>query len=429
MQTVRWVKRPTAYLESCRMRYGDVFTMRLMHEGTWVLFSHPEAVKQIFTGSPEVFHAGEANSILAPVLGSHSVLVLDERPHMVQRKLMLPAFHGERMHRYRELIADVASRELSLWPRREAVALAPRMQALTLEVIMRAVFGVREADRLEELRRRLRAFLDATSNPRVWAVLVLLGPERGVGTAPFRRALGRVDAVIYDEIRRRREAPDLQERDDILSMLLGARHEDGSPMTDAELRDELMTLLVAGHETTASALSWALERLVRHPHKLERLRTEALAGGDEYVDAVAKETLRLRPILPLVVRRLTEPVAIAGHELPAGTTVACCIYLMHRRPEVYPDPGAFRPERFLEQPAGTYTWIPFGGGVRRCLGGSFAMFEMKTVLQTLAASASLAPADPRAEHVRRRAITFVPERGAEVVVGDAVAPAGEKVAA
>jgi cytochrome P450 len=221
--------------------------------------------------------------------------------------------------------------------------------------------------------------------------------------------------MLFEEIRRRRDDPTVAERDDVLSLLVQARHENGEPMSDEELRDELLTLLVAGHETTATALAWAIERLVRHPDKLERLSDEVLAGDDAYLDAVAKETLRLRPVLPIVIRRLTAPMEIGGHLLPPGTGVCPCIYLVHRRPDVYPDPYSFRPERFLEQPAGTYTWIPFGGGIRRCLGASFALFEMKVVLSEIVRSLSLRPAQPGREHVSRRAIALIPNRGAEVV--------------
>jgi cytochrome P450 len=293
------------------------------------------------------------------------------------------------------------------------------MQRITLEVIMRTVFGVQDGPRRERLRRMLSNLLEWGSNPSRMAMLATLGPERIGRLGMFRRVRAPADELIYEEIRSRREASDLEERDDVLSLLLQARHEDGSPMSDEELRDELMTLLVAGHETTASSLAWAVERSVRTPGVLERLRD----GDDEYVDAVCKETLRLRPILALVVRRLTEPMEIGGVELPAGVTVAPCIYLIHRRPDVYPDPYAFRPERFIEQPAGTYTWIPFGGGVRRCLGASFALFEMRVVLRELVARLELRAADPRPERITRRAITLVPERGGEVVVARRAAPA------
>jgi cytochrome P450 len=299
------------------------------------------------------------------------------------------------------------------------------MQAVTLEVIMRAVFGMEEGARLDRLREVLRATLDWATRPTQMFLLASLGPHRVERMPYFTGRFEEVDNLIYDEIRERRNSPDLEEREDIMSMLLLARHEDGSPMSDVELRDELMTLLVAGHETTATSLAWGIERLVRHPDKLERLHDEALAGEDEYIDAVAKETLRLRPVIPIVVRRLTEPVEIGGWQLPAGVKVAPCIYLVHRHADAYqPDPTAFRPERFLEQPAGTYTWIPFGGGVRRCIGGSFAVFEMKAVLSAIARSTLLRPVRPEREHVVRRAITMTPNRGAEVIV-EARSPEGE----
>jgi cytochrome P450 len=291
------------------------------------------------------------------------------------------------------------------------------MQAVTLEVIMRAVFGMEEGARLDRLREAIRHALDWATAPTQMTALALLGPARIEKLPMFRDQFRDVDALLYEEIRARRAQEDLAERDDIMSLLLQARYEDGSPMKDEELRDELMTLLVAGHETTATALAWGIERLVRHPDKLERVREEVLAGGDAYVDAVAKETLRLRPVIPIVVRKVTEPVEIGGYTIPKGWKVAPCIYLMHRHADVYgPDPAAFRPERFLEQPAGTYTWIPFGGGIRRCIGASFAVFEMKVVLSEIARAVDLRPVRPEGERVVRRAITLTPNRGAEVTV-------------
>jgi cytochrome P450 family 135 len=416
LQTLGWVTRPGPFMKRCRERYGDMFTLRVAPGVSWVLLSHPDAVRQVFTGNPRLLHAGEANIVLLPLVGRHSVLLLDDEAHMTQRKLMLPPFHGERMTRYGELVTEVTERELERWPARRPIELWPRMQAVTLEVIIRAVFGVREGDRLELMRKRLREVLDLTTDWRSYISLATVGPERMSRMRYFQRELDPVNDLLLDEIRRRREAADLADRDDVLSLLLQARHDDGRPMSDAELRDELMTLLAAGHETTATALSWAVERLVRHPDKLARLVEEAGAGEDEYADAVAKETLRLRPVLPLVMRRLQEPMEIGGHLLPAGAAVAPCIYLMHRRPDVYPEPERFRPERFLERPAGTYTWIPFGGGVRRCLGASFALFEMKTVLSTLVTRLRLRPSQPSSERVARRAITLTPGRGAEVLV-------------
>jgi cytochrome P450 len=422
LTTLGWMARPFPLLERCRDRYGDTFTLRIAREAPWVFVSHPDAVKQIFTGDPRLLHAGEANGILRPILGHHSVLLLDDDRHMAQRKLMLPAFHGERMQRYGDVMTAIAEREIASWPRGGDVELAPRMQALTLEVILRAIFGVDEGERLDRLRAALRTAMEFATDPKTVAGLILRGYERAERHPRLRAALDPVDALLADEIHRRREAADLEERDDILSLLVQARHEDGSPMSDTELRDELMTLLVAGHETTATGLAWALERLVRHPAALERLRDEVLAGDDEYLDAVVKETLRLRPVLAIVLRKLMAPMEIAGHRLPAGVNVVPCIYLMHRREDIYPDARAFRPERFLERPAGTYTWIPFGGGVRRCLGASFALFEMKTVLAAVVRGATLRPADPAPERTRRRAITHAPAGGAQVTVA-AQAPA------
>jgi cytochrome P450 family 135 len=416
LQTVRWIFRPAAMLEDCRRRYGDMFTLRIAHEGTWVFLADPDAIKQVFKGDPRVLHAGEANVVLLPMLGHHSVLLLDEAAHMSQRKLMLPSFHGERMRGYEDVMAEVARAEIGRWPLGEALPVRPAMQRITLEVIMRTVFGVQDAARRERLRSALAEALEWGSDPRRMAVLAAIGPQRLSRAQIFRRVRDPADALIYEEIADRRGAADLAERGDVLSLLLQVRHDDGSPMSDEELRDELMTLLVAGHETTTSALAWAVERLVRHPDKLERLCGEVESGDDDdYLDAVCKETLRLRPILALVLRRLTEPMEIGGRLLPAGVNLAPCIYLVHRRPDVYPEPLAFRPERFLDQPAGTYTWIPFGGGVRRCLGASFALFEMKVVLRELVAALELRPSDPRPERITRRAITLVPERGGQVV--------------
>ncbi len=417
LQTLGWIARPGAFMQRCRARYGDAFSLRIAQEGTWVMLSDPGAVKQVFTGDPEVLRAGEANLILRPFVGRRSVLLLDEPAHMVQRKLMLPPFHGERMQRYGALMRAVAEREVDSWPPGEPVALWPRMQEITLEVIMRAVFGFAEGSRLDRLRELLRHMLDWTTSRRQMVAMATLGPDRIERNRDFRAALDPVDALLFEEIRARREDPALAGRDDILSLLLQARHEDGEAMSDHELRDELMTLLVAGHETTATSLAWALERLLRHPEALDRLRDEVAAGEDAYLDAAIKETLRLRPVLPIVVRRLAEPLVIGGWALPGGVAVAPCIYLMHRREDLYPEPERFRPERFLERPAGTYTWIPFGGGVRRCLGASFALFEMKTVLSAVVARARLLARDPRPERIARRAITLTPSRGAEALVG------------
>lgn len=419
VQTALWSRQARRVLYACQDRYGDVFTIRIAYEGTWVILADPEAIKRVFTGSPEVFHAGEGNEILAPLLGRNSLLVLDEKRHMSQRKLLLPPFHGARMQGYEETMSKIAAREIESWPTGAPYALRPRMQALTLEIIIRTVFGVgeEEAAKLDDLRDALRDFLDMTTNPRYLIPLVAVGPENLRRLRGFRRRIDRVDALIYREIAERRRAEDLEERDDVLSLLVAARHEDGSPMRDEEMRDELLTLLVAGHETTATSLAWAVERLSRHPEKLERLRTEVGDGHDAYLTATIQETLRLRPVISLVLRKLTEPVELGGFEIPAGFSVAPCVYLVHRNPEIYPEPQRFLPERFLDNPPGTYTWIPFGGGVRRCLGASFAQFEMAVVLRELVRCHRIRPARPKSERIFRRAITETPRHNAEVILG------------
>jgi cytochrome P450 family 135 len=419
VQTAIWSRQAKRLLYACQDRYGDMFTIRVAYEGTWVMLADPVAIKQVFTGDPRVFHAGEGNEVLAPLVGRNSLLVLDEKRHMSQRKLLLPPFHGERMQGYAETMREIAAREIESWPTGTPYKLRPRMQALTLEIILRTVFGVGEgeAGKLGDLREALREFLDLTTDPRFLVPLLIVGPERLRRLSGFRRRIDRVDELIYREIAARRRAGDVAERDDVLSLLVGAHHEDGSPMSDEEMRDELLTLLVAGHETTATSLSWAVERLVRNPEKLERLRTEVSEGREEYLTATIQETLRLRPVISIVLRRLTEPVEIGGYALPAGVSVAPCVYLVHRNPEIYPEPDRFLPERFLESPPGTYTWIPFGGGVRRCLGASFAQFEMAVVLEELVKRHRIRPADPKPERVFRRAITETPRRNAEVILG------------
>src|SRR5438874_1550655 len=383
LQTAIWFRSAQWLLSQCAARFGETFSLRILNEGTWVVISNPDHVKQVFTGDPRVFHAGEGNHILKPMLGESSVLVLDEEDHVQTRKLLLPPFHGERMRRYAGVVREIVDRETERWPRGEPLRLGPRMQAVTLEVIMRAIFGVDDAARLDRLRSVLVRLLEQGTQMRRMVPMLLVGPSRVRQLPWVRNIMNPVDEVLYEEIARRRRAPDLSEREDILSLLVQARDEDGRGLTDEQLRDQLMTLLVAGHETTASGLAWALERLARHPEMYGRLREEARAGGGDYADAVCKETLRIRPVVYLVARRLTEPVEIGGWELPAGATVAPSIYLVHRRPDVYPEPERFEPERFLRASPGTYTWIPFGGGVRRCIGGAFAHLEMQVVLSEL----------------------------------------------
>ncbi|MBS1843362.1 MAG: cytochrome P450 [Actinobacteria bacterium] len=416
VQTAIWARQAQWFLSQSRRRLGPMFTLDIAHEGRWTIVADPELIKQVFTGDPKVFHAGEGNDILRPLLGEHSLLTLDEAPHMSQRKLLLPPLHGKRMEGYEATMSEIAAREIESWPTGVPYRLRPRMQAMTLEIIIETVFGVHGGARLDELRAALRDFLDMMTNPRMLVPLLTLGPDRLPSYPPFRRRVERVRGLILGEIEERRAVADLEERDDILSLMVGACHEDGSPMGEEEIHDELLTLLVAGHETTATALSWAVERLVRHPDKLARLREEVEAGEEAYLTATIQETLRLRPVIVIVIRRLTAAIELGGYELPAGMNVVPSIHLVHRDPTIYPEPDAFRPERFFETPPGTYTWIPFGGGVRRCIGAAFAQQEMAIVLRELVARRSIRPTDPAPERPFRRAITETPRRNAEVVL-------------
>jgi cytochrome P450 len=418
IQTIGWWARPISYLERCRARYGKRFTIRLLSAPPFVMLSDPDELKQLFTAPPEVLHPGEGARILEPVVGTNSVILLDEREHLEQRKMMLPAFHGEKMDRLAGLMSEVAEREAARWPRDEPIALHPRLQALTMQVILRAVFGLDEGDRLDGLRSRLTRILALGSGPTGMLPFLQLNLGGLSPWARFVRLREEADGLIFELIEERRK--DRSDRDDVLSMLLAARHEDGSPMSPRELRDELMTLLVAGHETTASELAWAFERLAREPAVVARL-VEEIDGdeGDAYLTATVQETLRRRPVLPNAAPRLVkQPVEIGGWEYPAGVCVIANAYLVQHDPEIYPEPYAFRPERFLEQAPGTYTWIPFGGGRRRCLGASFAMLEMKLVLRSVLAQSEVRSGAHGPELSRRRSITLSPGRGAATILSD-----------
>jgi cytochrome P450 len=421
-QSLEWAFRPEHLMSRCHRRYGDVFTVRLLGFGSYgtnpvVFVADPEMVKAIFTGDPELLPVGASRRMLSPMFGPASVLIVDGPEHIRQRRLMLPPFHGERMSRYAELIEEITEDELDNWPLDKTFPLQPRMQAITLEVILRAVFGV-ELEHRDELRDRIQDLLAEVSSP---LAEIGIGLPRKIGPvnirAKFERLLARTDEALIAQIRRRRDDPGLAERDDILSMLLQARDEDGNAMGDSELRDQLVTLLLAGHETTATALAWAFDHLHHSPDVLDRLVAECRNGGEgEYLDAVAKETLRLRPPVPATDRTLTGDFELNGHVLPEGTVLGACIWLVHRRPDLYPDPDAFKPERFLDGAPETYSWIPFGGGVRRCIGASFATFEMKVVLRTILRRARLRAASSRPEHSHRRSIVIAPHRGARSVL-------------
>jgi cytochrome P450 len=420
IQSIGFWTRPLAFLERCRARYGKRFTIRLPLAPPFVMISEPGEVKQVFTAPPDVLHPGEGARVLEPVVGTHSVILLDEAAHLEQRKLMLPAFHGEKMERLSDLIAEVAEREVASWPRGQPIELGPRFQRLTMEIILRAVFGLDPGERLDALRERLSAMLAFGDRPisllppppgRVQALLERHGPFAG-----FLRLQEEADELLFELIDERRR--EKVERDDILSLLLEARHEDGSPMSAQELRDELMTLLVAGHETTASTLAWTFERLVRQPGVLARLTDEVdSSDGDAYITATTQEALRRRPVLPNSAPRLVKrPIEVGGWSYPTDVCLVPNAYLLHHDPEIYPDPYAFRPERFLDESPGTYTWIPFGGGRRRCIGASFAMLEMKIVIRSLLEAQMVEPVAAEPEPARRRNITITPRAGSRVTL-------------
>jgi cytochrome P450 len=422
LQSIGQWTRPLAYLERCRARYGKRFTMRFLGSPPFVYITEPDQVKEVFAAPPEVLHPGQGAKVLEPLVGSNSVILLDESRHLEQRKLMLPAFHGEKMQRLAGLMAEVAQREVESWPQGEGIPLHPRMQALTLEIILRAVFGLESGERFDALRDRLGAVLAFGDNPFSLTPppepdsLAMRMTLRIPMFAKFFRDQEEADALIAEQIEERRR--DETERDDVLSMLLDARHEDGAPMSDQELRDELMTLLVAGHETTASALAWGFERLARSPEVLARLVEEIDAGEDDaYLTATIQETRRRRPVIPNAAPRyVNEPIEVGGWSYPVGCALVPHAYLIHHDPDIYPDPYAFRPERFLDEGPGTYTWIPFGGGRRRCLGASFALQEMKIVLRAVLSARRLDPAGTPHEVAGRRNITIKPLGGARTTL-------------
>jgi cytochrome P450 family 135 len=425
VQAWLWLKKPTWFLDHCSGAYGDVFTMRLPLGMNLVHVASPELVKTVFGGSSDVLRAGEANAaILEPVLGPHSVLVLDGPEHLRQRKLILPAFHGDRMRAWAATVRDITRAEIARWPVGQPFALRPSMQSITLDVVMQVVFGVEPDARRDELRRRIVAVIGIGRNPFPFIVTRdrRLGPHSP--WARFIRARDALRAELAEQIRRRRQAPDLEQRSDVLSQLLLARDDEGRAMTDDEVRDELVTLLFAGHETTATSLAWAFDLLLHNPEALGRLTAELDSGGSDYLDATITETLRLRPVVAIVDRHVREATRIGGHAIPAGAVVCPNIYLVQRRPDLYEDPAAFRPERFVGQSPPRFGWFPFGGGIRRCLGASFATFEMRIVIPEVLRAVTLRPASPRPARVRREAVTFVPHDGARCVVTARKSPEG-----
>ena len=411
LQALGWALRPLPFMESCRRRYGDIFTLRVRGGRPWVLLSDPEDVGKVLTVSPELVRAGagEANPLLGPLLGPRSVMLLDEPEHMAHRRFILPSFHGQRMRGYGEMMVAVAREEIARWPVGEPFALWPRMQAISNEVVMRAVFGTTEGERMERLRGLLANLTSWLNDSSRLTLVAAFGSRLLRRSSGFREAIAPVEAALLEEVRRRRGSPGDPREQGILSLLEQAYDEHGEPMTEQELRDELITLLSDG--PTATSLAWAFERLLRHPEKLARVREEARAGEqDAYAEAVVREILRLCPAVPLVMRGLVEPMELAGHTIPAGTIVAPCIYLVHHREDVYPHPFRFTPERFLERAPDNYTWIPFGSGVRRCVAAAFAQLEMKLVLQTVLREVELAPAPASSgpQRATRSSVAFAP---------------------
>jgi cytochrome P450 len=402
--------RPAAFLQRVHERFGDPVTIRTYWtDEPMVIFSHPDAVREVFRLDPAIAPAGQSWEPLRPFAGAHSILVLDGDEHLRERRLMQMPFHGERMRAFEPTVAELARRELSTWNGR--VVALERMKHLTLETILRVVFGARE-DETARLRDAIHDTLDTVrSLPRMLAMALVqrdLGPRSPWGR--FGLAVERFDALLLDLVARRRAEPD---DDSVLALLLQQRDEDGNPPTDRHLRDQLVALLVAGHDTSAASLAWAFERLARHPAVHARLRE----GDPAYLDAVVKEVLRVRPALTVAPRRLLEPVRIAGWTLPAGVHVAAGLWLAMRREDLWPQASAFRPERWLEgPPPHPMAWIPFGGGVRRCAGAPFAEMEMREVLRA-AADLEIRPVRPQSEQARRSALVVTPERGGELLVG------------
>ncbi|HEX8050676.1 MAG TPA: cytochrome P450 [Solirubrobacterales bacterium] len=428
VQMLRWAFRPIAFMGDCRRQFGDSFSVRFLgFERPMVLISDPEAIKVLYREREHGLPPGR-NIILEPILGSKSLLIQEGAEHISRRRLMLPPFHGERMRSYEATVNEIVEAEIDAWPLGKEFPIHTRMQAVTLEVILQVVFGVSSGPRLDRLRGMLSTVLQETASPGRQVLGLVLQRFGGRGMfAHFERELREVDELLMAEIAEHRERPDLEQREDILSMLMLAEFEDGSRMEDRELRDQLMTLLLAGHETTATALAWTFDLLLRHPAQLARLRESLAAGEEDYLRATISESLRLRPVIPLAGRRLAKELVADGMTLPAGTDVTPAIWLTHTRADLYPEPFAFKPERFLEEGPDTYAWIPFGGGVRRCIGAAFAEFEMRIVLREVLTRCELRKASPQPERTGRRNITLSPKEGTPVVVTDRQ-PAREPVA-
>jgi cytochrome P450 len=421
LQVLRFNQRQIEFVFRARRQLGEVFRMRGVIPGGPVITSHPDHVRSLFTAKPEQAPSLTGESALRPIVGPNSVLTSIGPRHLRQRKLLLPPFHGEAVERYAQMIADAAEREIDSWPVGRPFALAPRMQAITLDVIMAGVFGIEGRPKLGTPEHGLRTAtkqLVAASTWPVYQLVELMNIGREEPTGFTRAAMAILDRPTYKVIAQRRRSDDLDDRGDILSLLLRARTEDGEALTDGELRDELLTLVLAGHETTANSLAWTWERLVRSPAAYDRLRESVRSddSAEEEIEAVITEGMRVRPVIPMVGRRVTVPWRLGDYAVDAGTPISMSILLLHHRHDLYPDPFAFRPERWLTHKPGTYEWIPFGGGIRRCLGAALAMAEQRVVLKAMTQRLELEAADPEPEHAVHRNVTMIPADGARVIV-------------
>lgn len=417
LQTLRWIYRPIPFMQQARHSYGEAFSVRFVGlSAPMVMVSDPQLIKTVYSNPANTLPEGRI-ALLEPVLGRKSVILLDGKEHLARRKLMLPAFHGERMRSYQGAMKEAIDREIRSWPIGVEFPIHTRMQAVTLEVILRTVFGVTDSDRLDRLRLLLGKTLEGTASTG-WQLINLVGRRFGlkIRQPGFETTLTQVNDELAGLIEEVRRDPGLEEREDILSMMTSAEFADGGRMGDEELRDQLMSLLVAGHETTATALAWTFDLLLRSPGVLTRLEAELNEGGDEYLRATITESLRLRPVIPTAGRILDEAIEVDGIRLEAGDNVAPSMWMAHTRADSFPDPLAFKPERFLDDPPETFSWIPFGGGVRRCLGAAFAEFEMRVVLTEVLTRCELQLADPAPQKVGRRNITLSPKEGTPVVM-------------
>jgi cytochrome P450 len=420
LQVLRFNQRQIEFVFHARRKLGDVFRMRGTVPGGPVITCHPDHVRSLFTAKPELAPSLTGESPLRPIVGPNSTLTALGERHMRQRKLLLPPFHGKAVARYAQMIEDVTERQIDSWPVGRPLALAPRMQAITLDVIMAAIFGIEGRPQIGTPEYGLRLAtkeLVAASTWRIAQVAELMNIGRDEPVGFTKAGLAVLDRQAYAVIAARRNA-DLEGRHDILSLLLQARTEDGEALTDRELRDELLTLVLAGHETTANSLAWTWERLVRHPEPYERLRSAVRDddGADAQVEAAINEGMRCRPVIPMVGRRVTVPWQVGDYGVPSGTPIAISILLLHHRDDIYEDPFAFRPERWDGHQPGTYEWIPFGGGIRRCLGAALAMAEQRVVLKAMTERLDLEADEPEPEHAVHRNVTMIPARGARVVI-------------